>query len=367
MRRPPSLRNNNGALQVRVRLAGKDHFINRLGRWDDSVAVARAQALSARIWCDAKAGSLDLSLQRYRGSVISAEGEEVPAELSLEEVLRVKAERSRQAVVIHAYRTLLGFGAPLRTAAEVQGFADWMRDEGLSDRTIAGVLGHCRSCSGSQRHLYEPVLKLRVPWRSVHSDVLSTEEIQAVLGDLESKEPWFYPLFLLWLSTGLRNGEIRGLTWDCIRWGEGELLVCKTLRRDGFKTGQHSWAPTKTGKERVVPLSAQVLETLKRHQIVMKELGLDHPNALVFVTPNSHGVVYDQLLGRVWKRSLKRCGLQPRRLYSQRHSFLSHALAMGNSPADLAAAAGYSTKVLLETYAKPTGRLRLPSWQRGVG
>ena len=53
------MRNNNGALQVRVRLDGRDHFINRLGRWDDPVAVARAQALSARIWSDAKEVSLD--------------------------------------------------------------------------------------------------------------------------------------------------------------------------------------------------------------------------------------------------------------------------------------------------------------------
>jgi len=59
----------------------------------------------------------------------------------------------------------------------------------------------------------------------VQSDVLSVEEIQAVLSDLESNEPWYYPLFLLWLSTGLRNAEIRGLTWDCIRWEEGEVLV----------------------------------------------------------------------------------------------------------------------------------------------
>jgi len=38
-------------------------------------------------------------------------------------------------------------------------------------------------------------------------------------------------------------------------------------------------------------------------------------------------------------------------------------LAMGNSPADLAAVAGHSTKMLLDTYAKPTGRLKMPRWQ----
>ena len=83
---------------------------------------------------------------------------------------------------------------------------------------------------------------------------------------------------------------------------------------------------------------------------------------LVFVTPESHGNVYDHLLGRVWKRSLERCGMKSRRLYAQRHSFLSHALAMGNSPADLAAVAGHSTKMLLDTYAKPTGRVKVPTW-----
>ena len=39
MRKPPSLRNNNGTLQVRVRIDGRAAFINRLGRWDDSVLL----------------------------------------------------------------------------------------------------------------------------------------------------------------------------------------------------------------------------------------------------------------------------------------------------------------------------------------
>ena len=112
-----------------------------------------------------------------------------------------------------------------------------------------------------------------------------------------------------------------------------------------------------------MPLTAQVLEVLRQHKAEMEQLGIDDPYGLVFVTPTSHTNIYDHLVARVWKRSLGRCGLKPRRLYAQRHSFLSHALAMGNSPADLAAAAGHSTKMLLDTYAKPTGRLKMPSWQ----
>lgn len=143
------------------------------------------------------------------------------------------------------------------------------------------------------------------------------------------------------------------------------MLVCKSLRRDGYSSGHHSWATTKTGRERVVPLTAQVLQVLqvlRQHKVQMELLGIYDPYGLVFVTPTSQTNIYDHLAGRVWKRSLERCGLKPRRLYAQRHSFLSHALAMGNSPADLAAAAGHSTKMILDTYAKPTGRINLTCW-----
>ena len=66
MKQPPSLRNNNGSLQVRVRIDGRDAFINRLGRWDDPVAVARANAIAAQIWSDYQQGSFDRSLMAYQ-------------------------------------------------------------------------------------------------------------------------------------------------------------------------------------------------------------------------------------------------------------------------------------------------------------
>jgi len=354
VKKPPSLRNNNGSLQVRVRIDGRDAFINRLGRWSDPVAVARAQAISAQIWSDYQQGTFDRSLMAYQPLV---EGKQV----CLLEALRVRAEQKRQAAAIHAYRLLESYGQPIRTQSEADAFLLWLRQvRGLSDCTIAGLMTHYRQCSGGNRHLFSH--KLKWTRRSVQSDVLSRAEIQRVLADLKENEKWFYPLFLLWLSTGLRNGEIRGLTWDCIQWESGELLVTKSLRRDGYSTGEHTWAPTKTGKERVVPLSEDVLEVLRRHQKAMEAEGVFDAYGLVFVTPESHGNVYDHLLGRVWKRSLERCGLKARRLYAQRHSFLSHALAMGNSPADLAAVAGHSTKMLLDTYAKPTGRMQMPNW-----
>ena len=353
MRKPPSLRNNNGSLQVRVRIDGRDAFINRLGRWDDPVAVAKAHSIAAQVWSDYQQGCFDRSLMAYQPT---NGGKEV----ALLEALRVRAETKRQGAAIHAYKVLLRYGRPIRTHGDADDFLAWLRRDGLSETTIAGLMTHFRQCSGGNRHLFSQRVKRQR--RSVQSDVLSTEAVKAVLADLESNEPWYYPLFLLWLSTGLRNAEIRGLTWDCVRWDDQELLVCRSLRRDGFLSQQHTWAPTKTGMERVVPLSPQVLEVLRDHRASQEAEGSFDPHGLVFITRTSRTNVYDHLLGRVWHRSLKRCGLKPRRLYAQRHTFLSHALARGSSPADLAAAAGHSTRMLLDTYAKPAGRLQLPEW-----
>ena len=50
---------------MRVRIDGKDAFINRLGRWDDPVAVAKAHAISAQIWSHYQQWCFDRSLMAY--------------------------------------------------------------------------------------------------------------------------------------------------------------------------------------------------------------------------------------------------------------------------------------------------------------
>ena len=354
MRKAPTLRNNNGALQVRVRLEGKDHFINRLGRFDDPVARAKALAISAEIWSDYQQGNLDWSLARYK-----------PLEEGMDHDLLTAMEqlmlRKRQGRTTHAYRVLKRYGGALRNDREVREFLSWMEDQGLAASTCSTILSTIRSVQPNNKALASVVIK--VPTRCVQEDVLSKHDIHQVLADLKMNESWYYPCFALWLGTGLRNAELIGLTWDCVRLEEGELLISKSLRRDGVATHQRRWGGTKTGKSRVVPINQELVVLLRVHQEQMRALRLNIRTGLVFLTPRTHQHLYDSGLERVWKRSQKRVGLDPKRLYSQRHSFLSHALALGNSPADLASVAGHRTEELLKTYAKPTGRIRLPCWQ----
>ena len=54
LKKPTRVRDNNGALQVRLRLDGRDYYINRLECFDDPVAQAKGQAICAEIWRDAQ-------------------------------------------------------------------------------------------------------------------------------------------------------------------------------------------------------------------------------------------------------------------------------------------------------------------------
>lgn len=115
-KRPPRVRDNNRALQVRLRLDRPNHFINRLGRIDDPIA----QAICAEIWRDAQQGSLDLSLNRCRSLV---EGQDQ----YLLDNLRALALEKRQLRVTYAFRVVKRFALPITTRAEVDRFLSWMK------------------------------------------------------------------------------------------------------------------------------------------------------------------------------------------------------------------------------------------------
>ena len=157
------MRDNNGALQVRLRLHGRDYFINRLGRFDDPVAQARGQAICAEIWRDAQQGDLDLSLNRYRPLV---EGRDQ----DLLNVLRSLAEEKRQARVTHAYRVVKRFGLPIRTRAEVDRFLGWMKAEGLAASTQSTLFSTIRSVQPGNKALR--LVQLQVPAWLVQEEVL---------------------------------------------------------------------------------------------------------------------------------------------------------------------------------------------------
>ena len=151
MRKAPSLRRNNGAVQVRVRVDGKDRFINRLGRWDDPVAVARAQAISAQIRATTRQGPLTAQLLRYAPLV---KGEQ-------RGLLEAITSSGHNARCVHVLQVVRRYGKPLRNRADVEAFVGWMQALPLANRTIAGILQVCRNANPVNRQLFTYRLPLK--------------------------------------------------------------------------------------------------------------------------------------------------------------------------------------------------------------
>jgi len=106
-----------------------------------------------------------------------------------------------------------------------------MADKGLSDRTI-------QYCLQVTRHVFHTARKLgvyagesptnAVKWPKLDNmklRYLSIDEAERLLAALRAKSQSLHDIALLSLHCGLRFGEIAALTWSCVNWSAGSLLI----------------------------------------------------------------------------------------------------------------------------------------------
>ena len=112
-----------------------------------------------------------------------------------------------------------------------------------------------------QKHLMDGV-RFTKPVRAVDDiKCLTTDEQQKFME--AAKRSHNYAQYALILETGLRTGEVIGLTWDAIDWENHTLTVNKTME---FRHKQHEWraGPPKTKKSyRTIPLTDTAYQILR--------------------------------------------------------------------------------------------------------
>ena len=137
-------------------------------------------------------------------------------------------------------------------------------------------------------------------------------------------------LLLIQLKTGLRAGEVAGLTWDCVLWESSEI---KTYRR--YDTIKKRWTKPKTEDSvRTVPIdrdTLDILKKLKKEQSVFIENGtISNNENMIFVDLN-YNVVTNAGVNKHLKQILKDLKIYPQTMTSTglRHTYCSTMLAMG--------------------------------------
>lgn len=91
---------------------------------------------------------------------------------------------------------------------------------------------------------------------------LTVEEQKAFLES--AKHSHNYDQYVLLLETGLRVGELMGLTWDAIDWKRRTLTVDKMLEYRYSERGWHAGPPKSKQSYRTIPLTGKAYEVLER-------------------------------------------------------------------------------------------------------
>ena len=205
---------------------------------------------------------------------------------------------------------------------------------------------------------YTPVTKAGVKLPKAYKkeiDFLSLEEEKRFVEF--SKGLSYYPQFRLILETGMRTGEVIGLSWDCVDFEKREIRIEKTLEYR-YSVGEWRFGPPKTKYGyRTIKMTDMVFDILKgihdgksnvREWTPEKFRNLVFINRTGFPTKNS---TYDAAL-------VKRCekaGIKKISMHDLRHTFATRFVEASNNYKYLSVMLGHSSiKITMDLYVHQT-------------
>ena len=208
----------------------------------------------------------------------------------------------------------------------------------------------------------------RIEQTEIHP--LDTPDLSKLLQVLKGHE--HEALILTAIFTGLRSGELLGLTWDCVDFENGLIRVTKQLAQPRKKGEKVHFASLKNDKPRTITPAPTVLQILKKHKLEqnMQRLAAGpawddggFPN-LVFTHPDgSH--LSQASVWKILQKVLKAAGLEAHRFHDLRHTYVVNAFRAGDDVKTVQQNAGhYSAAFTLDRYAHVTATMKKESANR---
>ncbi len=266
---------------------------------------------------------------------------------------------------------------PLRsvTAPQIQAFYnDLLRKRGLHPKTIRNVHGILHKALAQAVKLryatWNPAEACSLP-RVERTEIkpLSEKEITAFLAAIRSGEP-LRDLFTVALFTGMREGEICGLSWSGVNFTAGTITVKQQLCREKKKGGVYYIAPTKNDRTRTLtpaPFVMAIIERLRGEQTARQEaLGAawENEHDLVFTNERGGYVVPQTALKRL-KAITAQIGRPDARFHDLRHTYAVTALQEGDDIKTVQQNLGHATAgFTLDVYGHVSEKMKRASAAR---
>lgn len=176
-------------------------------------------------------------------------------------------------------------------------------------------------------------------------------------------------LYIVTLFTGMREGEVCGLMWDCVDLMEGTILVNKQLQYVRSSKGQYRMVPTKNSKGRSITLAPYLVTVLRRVRKNQLENRLRYGECW-----ENSGFVFTDELGchlspqnvyREFKRIVASIGTPSTRFHDLRHSYAVAAIRSGDDIKTVQENLGHATAAFtLDTYGHVTKQMKQESANR---
>ena len=179
---------------------------------------------------------------------------------------------------------------------------------------------------------YNVAIGARIPKTTQREmSIWSPEQLGTFLDHV--RDDRLYAAWLLLCTTGLRRGELLGLTWSALDLDAGSLRVIKTFVAVGWRI-EVSEPKTQKGR-RSIALDPVTVAELKAHRVRQLEERLAwrdayEENDLVFCRENG-GPINPETLTHAFTRLAASAGLPHIRLHDLRHSYATAALGAGVS------------------------------------
>lgn len=259
------------------------------------------------------------------------------------------------------------------TAAMIQQmYNELQTKKELSPKTIKNVHGVLhRALEQAQKMGYirsDPLAAVTLP-RIEKKQIkpLEDKELCAFLKEIRGSP--YELVYFVTVFTGLRQGEVLGLTWDCVNFEKQTLLINK---QHGKKKGtrEYCFSSLKNDRPRVIEAADGVMDALKKQQLRQQRWaarlkdGWDNPDNLVFTTETGR-YLCNQTVYLAFKKIVRRLHLDATRFHDLRHTYAVNSLKSGDDIKTVQEDLGHQTAAFtLDVYAHATNSMKRESANR---
>lgn len=247
------------------------------------------------------------------------------------------------------------------------------REKPLTAKTIKNIHGVLHKALSQAVKLgyirYNPADNVSLP--KVEKPELKPITDEHIAEFLEAIKGHCYELlYTIDLFTGMRKGEILGLTWDCVNLDTGVVVINKQLIQEKKKGGQYKLASTKNSKGRTVRIPPSVIELFRQQKAKQiswkKEAGSAWDNSLNLVFTNEiGGHLSHTTVTHSFKKIVQSIGLESTRFHDLRHSYAVAAIESGIDMKTVQENLGHhAASFTMDVYGHVSDRMRLEGANR---